>query len=91
LYVSVADIDLFTGSLSEDPVPNGTTGKTATCIMWQQFKRLITGDRYFFSHKGNVGMSLTHKQIKAVRDVRMFDILCLNTNIQDLQRKAFKV
>ena len=91
LYTSVADIDLFTGSLAEDTVPNGTLGKTATCIIRQQFERLISGDRYFFTHRGNVGMSLTRKQIKAVRDVRMFDVLCLNTDIQDLQRNAFKV
>jgi hypothetical protein len=36
-------------------------------------------------------MKLTANQISAVRKVRMFDVLCLNTNIQDLQRQAFKI
>jgi len=91
LYTSVEDIDLFTGSLAEDPVPTGTLGKTASCIVQQQFESLIRGDRYFFTHRGNVGMSMTGEQIRAVRKVRMFDILCLNTNIRDLQRQAFKI
>ena len=91
LYSSVKDIDLFTGSLAEDPVENGILGQTPTCIISQQFEKLVAGDRYFFTHGGDVGMRLTKKQIKAVRNVRMFDILCLNTNIKDLQKQAFKI
>ena len=91
LYSTVEDIDLFTGSLAEDPVPNGVLGKTAVCIVKQQFERLISGDRYFFAHKDNVGMRLTSNQISAVRKVKLFDVLCLNTNIRELQRQAFRI
>ncbi len=70
LYSDIRDIDLFTGSLAEDPIPNGMLGQTPTCIVADQFQRLMAGDRYFFSHGGNVGMGLNINQIKAVKSVR---------------------
>ncbi len=91
LYVSVEDIDLFTGSLAEMPVRSGTVGITAKCIIEQQFKNLIYGDRYFFTHKGDVGAQFTKQQISALKDVTIFDIVCHNTNIKELQRKAFLI
>ena len=91
LYTSVRDIDLFPGSLAETPVPNGVLGATATCIVEQQFQRLLTGDRYFFTHKGGVGSNLSNTQLKAIRKVSIFDIVCLNTNIQNLQKNAFTI
>ena len=91
LYVSVGDIDLFTGSLAEMPVPSGTVGITVKCIIEQQFINLMSGDRYFFTHKGNVGgAQFTKSQTDALRGVTMFDIICLNTNIFELQRRAFE-
>jgi peroxidase len=91
LYVNVQDIDLFTGSSAEQPVSQGTLGVTSSCISANQFQRLILGDRYFFTHGGDVGAKFTKNQMKALRKVRMFDILCLNTNIGNLQKKAFKI
>jgi peroxidase len=91
LYVSVADIDLFTGSLAEMPVPSGTVGITSKCIIEQQFRNLMSGDRYFFTHKGNVGAQFNRRQISALKNVTMFDILCLNTNIAELQQRVFEV
>ena len=39
LYQRVADIDLFTGGLAENPVPGGTVGITFACIIrYQEFK-----------------------------------------------------
>ena len=64
---------------------------TATCIMEQQFERLLSGDRYFFAHKDGVGSNFSKPQIKALRNVSMFDLVCLNTNIADLQKKAFEI
>ena len=90
LYVSVQDIDLITGSLAEDPLPRAVLGSTASCIVTEQFKRLVSGDRYFFLHGQNVGAGFTQTQVDALRNVKMFDILCLNTNINSLQRKAFR-
>lgn len=91
LYTKVKDIDLFTGSLAEKTVPGGILGLTSTCILAKQFRKLQDGDRYFFTHGGNVGMRLNLTQINAVKKIRMFDVLCLNTNIAEVQKKAFKV
>ena len=91
LYSSVQDIDLFPGSLAETPIQNGVLGATATCIVQQQFQRLLTGDRYFFAHKGGVGSNFSNSQVKAIKNLSMFDIVCLNTNIQNLQKNAFIV
>ena len=91
LYTNVQDIDLFTGCLAEEPVNGGILGRTPAGILSKQFQWLRDGDRYFFTHGGGVGMRLNLTQISAVKKVRMFDIVCLNTNISQLQKKAFKV
>ena len=91
LYTNVRDIDLFTGSLAEKPVSGGTVGVTSRCILAYQFQRLIMGDHYFFTHPGYNGAKFTLTEINAMRKVRMFDILCLNTNSSTLQKRAFEV
>ena len=91
LYQKVEDIDLFTGTLAEKSVNKGTLGVTAACLVADQFKRLIEGDRYFFAHQGDVGARFNRAQISALKNVRMFDILCLNTNISRIQKKSFKI
>ena len=91
LYTSIQDIDLFTGSLAESPLEGAVLGKTSACIMAEQFKRLIAGDRYFFTHGPNTGARFTSAQVAALKKVKMFDIICLNTNISALQPKAFVV
>ena len=90
LYSSVQDIDLVTGSLAEDPLNGAVLGSTSACIVNEQFNRLVTGDRYFFLHGESIGAGFTQTQVNALRNVKLFDILCLNTNIASLQRNAFK-
>ena len=90
LYISVNDIDLFPGSLAENTVAGGTVGPTFACIIGNQFSRLATGDRYFFTHSGNVGSRFTSQQIQDVRRVTMFDLLCNNFAIGVVQKKAFE-
>ena len=45
VYAKVEDIDAFTGALSEMPVAGGLVGPTMACILGQQFKNLMIGDR----------------------------------------------
>lgn len=40
VYDHPDDIDLFTGLLSENPLPEAITGPTLTCIIGQQFKNI---------------------------------------------------
>ena len=48
---NVEDIDAFTGAMSERPVPGGLVGATVACILGHQFKNLMDGDRFFFTHR----------------------------------------
>ena len=60
-------------------------------IVAEQFQILVSGDQYFFTHKGNKGAKFTQVQVSALRNVWMFDILCLTTYIELIQKKAFKL
>ena len=91
LYTHVRYIDLYTGMLSEDSLPGAILGATSACIVAEQFQRLVSGDRYFFTHKENKGAKFTQEQVSALRNVRMFDILCLTTYIELVQKNAFKL
>ena len=91
LYTKVSDIDLFTGGLAEKTVPGGAVGATFACIIRQQFKQLIFGDRYFFTHGGNVGARFNPTQISALKNVKMSDIICRTTSISEIQKYAFMV
>ena len=90
LYADVNDIDLYTGSMCEDPIPGAILGATSACIVAEQLKRSVTGDRYFFSHGESTGAKFSQTQLSALKSVKMFDVFCLNTNIASLQRKAFE-
>jgi peroxidase len=89
LYSDVNDIDLFTGMLAENLDGNAVLGRTASCIVKQQFSKIQSGDRYFFSHF-NGGSGFTNKQVRELKSVKMFDIICLNTDITRLQERAFE-
>ena len=51
VYTKVEDIDAFTGAMSETQVPGGLVGATVACILGNQFKNLMAGDRFFFTHR----------------------------------------
>ena len=81
VYTNVADIDAFTGSMSEKSVVRGIVGPTIACILGIQFKNLKEGDRFFFSHPSN-GSKKEKGLLKPlrtlVRNRRLSDILCNN-------------
>ena len=53
VYVHPHDIDLFSGGLMEKKSPDeGLLGIVFRTINGIQFKKLLYGDRFFFTHKG---------------------------------------
>ncbi len=57
-------------------------------ISGDTFARLKAGDRYFFTHLNQAG-SFTAKQRKKIILRRLSDVICDNTEIQQLQGNAF--
>ena len=64
----VNDIDLYTGLISEKPIPGGVVAETAAHILGEQFRRLRYCDRFWFENptlhpsftKGKIMWSLLH-------------------------------
>ena len=91
VYEKVADIDAFSGGLSEEPVEGGLIGPTFACILGIQFSKLKEGDRFFFTHsKGGVnneqGLSAELKAV--IRKRTLGDIICDNAHLLNSLPKA---
>ena len=84
VYTSVEDIDAFTGAFSEASVSDGLVGATIACILGRQFRNLMVGDRFFFTHPNGgyqheYGMPGSMKSM--VRQRKLSDIICDNMDI----------
>ena len=84
VYTNVADIDVFTGAMSEKSVSGGLVGATIACVLGKQFKDLMAGDRFFFTHPGDgnsneKGLPLDLRN--RLNKMKLSNILC--HNIQD--------
>ncbi|XP_054717391.1 chorion peroxidase-like [Uloborus diversus] len=88
VYESVEDIDLFSGGLAERPNQGAVVGPTFTCIIGIQFYHLKYGDRFFFEHGGQAG-SFSPDQLREIRRTTLANLICQNTQIQQIQRNAF--
>ncbi|QQP38640.1 Peroxidasin -like protein, partial [Caligus rogercresseyi] len=55
IYASPNDIDLFTAGLAEKSLQGSVLGPTFSCIIADQFSRSKSGDKYFFTHTGEIG------------------------------------
>jgi len=88
VYNSVDDIDLMIGGVAEKNVKGGAVGPTFACIIGEQFKRLKYGDRYFYTHvkdnHGSKGLAPIAKSY--ILNRTLGDILCENTEIDEIQR-----
>ena len=84
IYASVDDIDLWTGGLSEDKVPNALVGETFHAILTDQFERLRDGDRFWYQRQ-RFG-----KDKKYLKNVTLAKIIRRNTKIgKEIQHNAF--
>ncbi|XP_037079378.1 chorion peroxidase-like [Pollicipes pollicipes] len=80
LYKSPWDIDLFSGGISERPLPHSMVGPTFACIIGAQLHKLRHGDRFWYE-LGNQPSSFTPEQLEQIRRVQLSRVLCDNTDL----------
>jgi peroxidase len=89
IYASPQDIDLFTGGLSEIPVPGGVSGATFNCLKGFQFSYAKDGDRFFFTHSAQP-QPFTPAQLTILRGRTLGDIICENSGVDSTPRNVFR-
>ena len=82
IYVHPQDIDLWSGGVSERPLPGAMVGPTFACIIATQFSNARRGDRFWYE-LGGLPHSFTHEQLSELRKARLARIVCDNTDIID--------
>ena len=65
LYSMPNYTDLFSGGLVEDPLPGSRLGPVFNCIISEQFKRLRSGDRFWYENPGQ----FTQQQLQELKKV----------------------
>ena len=69
------------------------TGPTFGCILAKQFKKLLNGDRFFFTHKEDgtkkeKGLSKTERT--QIQSRKLSDIMCDNMDIESINQDVFQ-
>ncbi|MGI9533348.1 MAG: peroxidase family protein, partial [Thermodesulfobacteriota bacterium] len=85
-YSNVDDIDLWSGGLAEDPLPNSHLGELFSFIVKLQFIQLRDGDRYWYERY------LDNDEIADIENTTLSDIIRRNTDIgSELPDNVFKI
>jgi len=82
------DIDLFTGGVSEIPLPGAKVGPTFACLFARQFQALKRGDRFFYENAGP--LSFSPDQLADIRSVTLAAVICRNSNIGTVQPRILR-
>lgn len=72
-----------------DRFQDGVTGRTFNCINSKQFRALKDGDRFFFTHT-NGANPFNSAQLSNLRNRRLSDIICDNSDIKSVRSLVFK-
>jgi hypothetical protein len=57
---------VFSGGISETPLPGAVVGPVFNCIIGLQFQNLKFGDRFYYENEGNTGFTIS----------KLFNISC---------------
>lgn len=82
IYSSTWDIDLWSGGVSERPLPGSMMGPTFACIIATQFSYARRGDRFWYELP-NQPSSFTPEQLQEIRKARLARVACDNTDLLD--------
>ncbi|VVC25042.1 Hypothetical protein CINCED_3A001808 [Cinara cedri] len=90
LYEHVEDVDYYAAGLLEKRKPGSILGHTFQCIIGEMFFRWKFGDRFFYEF-GNQPGSFSLDQLQEIRKTTLAQIVCMTSDIQNTQRKAFNI
>lgn len=82
IYVHPGDIDLWSGGVSERPLPGAMVGPTFACVIASQFSNTRRGDRFWYELGGHPH-SFSLEQLSEIRKARLARIVCDNTDLID--------
>ncbi|ESO94460.1 hypothetical protein LOTGIDRAFT_161152 [Lottia gigantea] len=86
VYSRVENIDLFVGGMSETPMPGAKIGPTFLCILSDQFRRLRSGDRFWYENSG----VFKAEQLNEIKQSSLARVICDNSDaIRSLQHDIF--
>ncbi len=89
LYGNEDNIDLFVGALAEESLPGSALGAVTACIFSITFKRLRSGDRFFYENTDSNLNLFTAEQLAQIQQTSFARIICDNTNVQRVQSNPF--
>ncbi|VDO82596.1 unnamed protein product [Heligmosomoides polygyrus] len=88
IYKHVDAIDMYVGSLLEDPVKDSLVGPTLACVIGEQFKRTRNGDRFYFENE----KVFTPQQLRQIKKMTVGRVLCdAGEHFSFVPKRAFDV
>ncbi|KAK0091438.1 hypothetical protein PV326_003233 [Microctonus aethiopoides] len=82
IFQHPADVDLWSGGVSERPLPGSMLGPTFACVIATQFSNSRRGDRFWYELP-NQPSSFTLEQLNEIRKSRLSRLICDNTDLID--------
>ncbi|KAI5748595.1 hypothetical protein M8J76_000496 [Diaphorina citri] len=82
IYTGPGDVDLWSGGVSEKPLPGSLAGPVFSCIIATQFSYARRGDRFWYELP-NQPSSFTPAQLQEIRKARLARVMCDNTDLVD--------
>ncbi|XP_070516525.1 uncharacterized protein Cysu, partial [Cardiocondyla obscurior] len=82
IFEHPADVDLWSGGVSERPLPGSMLGPTFACLIATQFSHSRRGDRFWYELP-NQPSSFTLEQLNEIRKTKLARVICDNTDLID--------
>ncbi|XP_011203180.1 peroxidase [Bactrocera dorsalis] len=82
IFEHPADIDLWSGGVSEKPLPGSMLGPTFACVIATQMSYSRRGDRFWYELP-NQPSSFTPEQLQELRKAKLSRLICDNTDLID--------
>jgi peroxidase len=91
LYKSPEDLDLWSAGVAEHSYNKGLIGETFSCLIAEQYSRVIRGDRFWYENPG-FPSSFTPGQLKEIKKVSLARLICDHgDDIETVQRWAMQL